>query len=73
MINVHRHTGYSLPRLILVDTDKNCAAYASIDCLVGDYGFITSSDEAGWDLDQEVGEYISSYDEFPQKYPEYFI
>ena len=73
MINVHYHTQHSLPNIILVDTDRNSAAYANIDTLVSDYTYITSSDDAGWNIDHEVGEYISSYDEFPQKYPEFFI
>ena len=72
MINVHYNATDSLPKLILVDTDRNVAAYADIRDLKLDYEYITS-DNQGWPIDDEVGSYICSYNDFQQLYPEFFI
>ena len=71
MINVHYNATQPLPNLILVDTDKNLAAYAEPCTLISDYEHITNY--GGWEIDEEVGDYICSYDDFQQLYPEYFI
>ena len=72
MINVHRHAALPLPNLMLVDTDRGVAAYAEIRHMILNYEYITN-DQQGWPIDDEVGDYICSYDDFQQHYPEYFI
>ena len=72
MINVHHHATEPLPNLILVDTDRNIAAYAEIRHLILYYENFTS-DNLGWPIDDDVGDYICSYDDFQQLHPELFI
>ena len=72
MINIHHHAAEPLPKLILVDTDRGVAAYAEIRYLVLNYEYITN-DNLGWPIDDDVGDYICSYDNFRQLYPELFI
>ena len=71
MINVHRHATKPLPDLILVDTDKNVAAYAEIRHIILNYEYITNY--KCWPIDGDVGDYICYYDDFRRLYPEYFI
>ena len=71
MINVHHHATKPLPNLMLVDTDRGIAAYTNIRYLILDYEYITS--RGGWKIDDKVGDYICSYDDFQRLYPEYFI
>ena len=71
MINVHRHATKPLPNLILVDTNRNVAAYTKSCTLVLDYEHITNY--GCWPIDDEVGDYICSYDDFQQLHPEFFI
>ena len=72
MINVHHHARRPLPNLILVDTDRGVAAYAEPCTLTSDYEYVTNIN-GGWEIDDDVGDYICSYDDFRQFYPEYFI
>ena len=72
MINVHHHTTEPLPNLILVDTDRGVAIYAELCTLTSDYEHITNY-RGSWEIDDDVGDYICSYDDFQQLYPEYFI
>ena len=72
MINIHRHATKPLPTLILVDTDRGVAAYAEIRHIILNYEYITT-DQQGWPIDDEVGDYLCPYDDFQQHYPEYFI
>ena len=71
MINVHHHATKPLPDLILVDTDRSVAIYSGIRCLTLKYEHITYY--GGWEIDDEVGDYICSYDDFQQQYPELFV
>ena len=71
MINVHRHATEPLPNLVLVDTDRNVAVYADTRHLTFYYECITNY--GGWKVADEVGDYICSYNDFRQLYPEYFI
>ena len=70
MINIHHHATKPLPNLMLVDIDRCVATYADIRHLTLDYEYIAYT---GWKVDDEVGDYICSYDDFKQLYPEYFI
>ena len=72
MINIHHHATRPIPTLILVDTDRGVAAYAEIRHIILNYEYITT-DQQGWIIDDEVGDYICSYDDFQRLYPEYFI
>ena len=72
MINVHYNATQPLPNLILVDTDRGVAAYAEIRYITLNYEYITS-DNLGWPIDDEVGDYICSYDDLQQLHPEFFI
>ena len=71
MINVHHHATKPLPNLMLVDTNRGIAIYSGIRYLTLDYEHITNY--GGLGIDDEVGDYICSYDDFRQLYPEYFI
>lgn len=71
MINIHHHATEPLPNLMLVDTDRGVATYADIRHLTLDCKYITNY--TGWGVGDEVGDYICSYDDFRQLYPEYFI
>lgn len=73
MINVHRHATRPLPKLILVNTSENVATHASITTLAINYRQITSNPFFWRAVDDDVGDYVCSYDEFVQRYPEYFI
>ena len=71
MINAHRHATKPLPNLMLVDTDRGVATYADIRHLTFDYAYFTNY--RGWEEADEVGDYICSYNDFQQRYPELFI
>ena len=58
--------------LILVNTDRGVAVYAELCTLTSDYKHITNYC-GGWPIDDDVGDYICSYDDFQQQYPELFI
>lgn len=73
MINVHRHATRPLPKLILVSTSENVATHASITTLAISYSQITGNPFFWRAVDDDVGDYVCSYDEFVQRYPEYFI
>ena len=72
MINVHHHATKPLPKLILVNTDKEVATYTDVHHMIFSYEYITN-DQQGWPIDGDVGDYICSYDDFQRLYPEYFI
>ena len=73
MINVHYHAKKPLPKLILVDTCKGVATHANTATLAVSYRNITGNPFFCWAVDGDVGDYICSYDDFQQLYPEYFI
>lgn len=73
MTNVHRHATRPLPKLILVNTNENVATHANINNLAINYRQITDNALFCWAVDGDVDDYICSYDEFVQRYPEYFI
>ena len=72
MINIHHHATEPLPKLILVDTCKNIAIHANSSTLAK-FSQITGNPFFWQVVNDDVGDYICSYNEFRQLYPEYFI
>ena len=56
-----------------MNTNENVATHANITTLVINYRQITGKPYFCRPVDDDVGDYICSYNDFQQRYPEYFI
>lgn len=72
-INIHELLNHPhLPDGYVLVIDTKCLA-CSIPMMAHVASKLISIDGGGWHKDKDVGDYICSYDDFRQLYPEYFI